>query len=264
MARGATAIVGDLGDLFTVTIDPTWPYLGLWDGGDIGDVLRVTFFDFEAGISEGSSVNYAGQDVVGRAEQIMSYTGTGSRELPMVFQFRAQGMVGGDAGKRVGGSNLTLWQDIKDAVRVNGDGEQARDRTAGIEGILEREVKQPALWLDALKYPVVDEGTGLSHAPPPVLISIGRLLKMRAVATSVQVSWVGPFDPDTLMPHGATVAVTFTAVSGFAGRHSMRGTSRWKPSSGALDGVDGPANPSSSLGAGRSGTTASTDSSRMA
>lgn len=247
MALGASALVGDLGNLFTVRVDPTWPYLDLWDGGELGDVLRVTFFDFDEGITEASAVAYANQDILGRAETLMSYTGTSSREVPLTFRFRAQGQLASGAGERAGGSNLTS---INNPTQVDSSGRQARDRTSSVRNTLTREVRTPALWLEALKYPVID-AAGIAHAPPPVILSIGSLLTMRAVVTNAQIQWLAPFDPETLLPFGADVSVSFTAVSVRPRGFSLQGSSRWNQS---LGGVDGPANPFSGLGGGRSGT----------
>ncbi len=89
--------------------------------------------------------------------------------------------------------------------------------------ILDEEVVQKARWLDALKYPVIDELQNVSLGPPPVILTIGRLLSMRAVVTDVSIAWQPSFDPDTLMPHGADVSVTFAASNQRIGNYRFDG-----------------------------------------
>ncbi len=258
MARGATALVTDLGDLFSVQIDPTWPYIHLWGEGDgfsqAPTKLSVTFMDLEEGISEQAQANYADQDIIGRAESIKTYISTSSREVPLTFRFRAQGLIGTDNGERVGGSSLSGFGDVQNALRVNSNGVAARDDTAasGLSLILEKEVRAPALWLDALQYPVIDEA-GISHGPPPVILTIGQLLMMRCVVTSCAINWESSFDPETMLPFGASVSVSFSATHTRVGNRSFK-AGPWRFAAQRLNGVDGQANPQSGLGSGRSGT----------
>lgn len=248
MPNGRTAIVTDLGNLFTVRIDPTWRYRGLWTS-PIGTKLSVSFFDFDDGISESASVNYSDTDVIGRAEQIKTYMGTGSREVPLVFKFRAQGLLGGDAGSRVGGTTLSA---LSAPTAINGDGVQARDQNDGLADALNNEVINPAKFLDALKYPLQTEA-GVSVGPPRLILTIGQLLTMRCIVTASQLDWKAPFDPDTLLPYGAEVSVTFTSTVERVTGYEFDGPSRWTGTQTQLAGVDGPANPFSNLGLGNSG-----------
>ncbi len=72
-------------------------------------------------------------------------------------------------------------------------------------------VVERAMWLDALKMPWVSQ-SGLTNPPPPVILDIGLHLSMRAVILAATVTWVGPFEPGSLSPHGADVDVTFASV----------------------------------------------------
>lgn len=251
MPNGRTAIVSDLGDLFTVRIDPTWRYRSLW-GSPLGDKLSVHFMDLDEGISEAASVNYAGASIIGRGEEIKTYMGTGNREVTLTWKFQAQGIRGSDAGSRVGGTNLSA---LSEPTLVNSDGVEARDDTGGLFEQLDREVMQPAKFLDALKFPLKQE-QGVSVGPPRLLLTIGQLLSMRCIVIASTLTWRGPFDPATMAPYGAEVQVTFCSVSEQITEYNFTGPSRWKgvtdPS--VLGGVDGPANPFSSLGGGTSGT----------
>jgi hypothetical protein len=158
-------------------IDPDWldRHEDNWESV-LGDRLPFVFLDLEDGIEESAPVNYADFEIIGRAESYKSFIGTGNREFPLTFKFRVQGV-------------------------------DAHNREAAIDA----EVLSPALWLDGLKQPYTGSD-GLSHAPPPCLLSLGRLVFGRVVATDVQISWQPPFEPDTLLPHGADVACTFTVV----------------------------------------------------
>ena len=164
-------------DLVYIQIDPDWiaHHEGGWSS-PLGDTLPFIFMDLEDGIEESGSVNYADFEVVGRAESYKSYIGAANKEFPLTFKFRAQGV------------------DSDDLFTVLVD-----------------EVQNPALWLDALKYPYTG-ADGLSHAPPPCLLSLGELFFGRVIATDVQISWQAPFDANTFLPFGADVTCTFTRV----------------------------------------------------
>ncbi len=255
MPNGKTAIVTDLGELFTVRIDPTWRYRHLW-GSPLGQKLSATFFDFDDGISESASVDYCDTSVIGRAEQFKTYTGTGNREVTLAFKFRAQGLVGGGSDIRAGGAAMSA---IQAPLFIDSNGVETRDNTSDLLSVIESEVVQPAKFLDALKFPLRQDN-GISVGPPRVLLTIGRLLTMRAIVTAAQLDWKAPFDPDTLLPYGAEVNVTFTSVYEKVTEYNFNGPQRWQgytPDPGGLGGIDGPANPFSNLGLGISGTPAS-------
>jgi len=145
-----------------------------------GFELPFLFMDLDQGVQENSDVTYASNEVVGRGEGYRSYLQTGNKEFPLVFKFQAQGLEG----------------------------------TRDLRSTLIKEVREPALWLDALKYPWIGRD-GLSHSPPPVLIEIGDLLAARAICSSAEITWQAPFDPDTMLPHGAEVQCSFTVVRNF-------------------------------------------------
>lgn len=162
-----------LRDRLTIQIDPTWPWRNLWDH-PLGPRLdRITYVDWESGVQENASPNYADTDVVGRAELYKNWISTSNREITITFKFRVQ-----DAGRAA----------------------------------INNEVIYPARFLDKLKYPVYDPGAELQYAPPPVLLRIGELLHVRAVVTNADITWMEPFEPDTLLPHGADVPCTFQVV----------------------------------------------------
>jgi hypothetical protein len=162
-------------------IDPMWYDLN--PGGwplEFPEYLDFIFIDLEAGIQESSAVNYGDIQVIGRAESYKTYLGTANKEIPLTFKFTAQG---------------------RQAFNIYTD-------------VLREEVVMPAMWLDALKYPYVGPD-GLSHAPPRCFLQIGELFAGSVIATDVQITWQPPFDPDTMLPHGADVSCTFTVVRAF-------------------------------------------------
>jgi hypothetical protein len=176
--RAVGAIVRELEGLAYLQIDPSWlaHHKDYPLHESFGDRLPFLFLDLEEGIEESAAVNYTEFEIVGRAESYKSYIGTDNREFPLVFKFRVQGV------------------DLRT-----------------LEEALNLEVMQPALWLDSLKAPYTGRD-GLAHAPPPCMLSLGQLFFGRVVATDVQISWQSPFDPDTLLPHGADVSCTFAVV----------------------------------------------------
>lgn len=156
----------------SVRIDPTWPHRHLWLS-PLGEQINLTYLDFGDGISDSSQPVYADTDVPGRGELIKTFMGTSNKEISFSAKFHVQG-TGTDA--------------------------------------INREVIWPARFLDALKHPVYDDGAGISHAPPPVLLQLGRLFLVRVVVTSAEIRWVEPFEPTTMLPHGAEVSLTFQVV----------------------------------------------------
>lgn len=183
-------IVPSMGDRFMLRIDPDWlakygEGVGKGWNSPLGSKLSITFYNFGEGIAENGGVNYSDAEVVGRAEQIKSYVGTNNREIPLTFQFMAQG----------------------------------QDSDSELSSVLTNEVLYPAKWLDALKHPYIDQKSGLSHPPPPVILTIGHLLCARCLATDVQVTWKEPFHPVTLIPYAAEVACTFTVVRSVIGNY---------------------------------------------
>jgi len=161
-----------------ISIDPSWYDMN--PGGwplDFSERLDFTFLDLDSGIQETSSVNYGDVQVIGRAESYRTYLGSGNKEVPLNFRFYAQGL----------------------------------KRSIVYEDVLREEVVKPAMWLEALKHPW-QGADGLSHAPPPCFLQIGDLFAGRVIATDVQTTWQPPFDPKTMLPHGADVSCTFTVV----------------------------------------------------
>ena len=169
----------NLGDRLTLAIDPEWPHRSLWQH-PLGGVLRFAYVDWEAGVTESVSPNYAESDVVGRAEPHKAWINNPSRQITIGFRFRVQGLTG----------------DLAQSI--------------------EEEVIQPVRWLDALKYPVYNEQQRISYAPPPVILHVGSLLTARCVLTGGDIQWQFELmDPDLLLPHGAHFDATFEVVRSF-------------------------------------------------
>ena len=177
---GDAVVVPPLSELAYVALDPIW--LGENPNGWQFDTIDLPFqfMDLEEGIAEQSEVNYANIDVVGRAESYRMYLGTGNKVIPLTFKFHAQGL------------------------STSGQGTVLAD-------ILKKEVREPALWLDALKYPYEGDDY-LSHAPPTCILQIGQLFAGLVIATQVGIQWLPPFEPSTLLPYAAEVQCEFTVV----------------------------------------------------
>jgi hypothetical protein len=211
MAGGSLAsTVPNLDGILTLEVDPNInPVVmeAFLEQNPIGRKLSFAFLDFEAGISENAPPQYADTDVVGRAEQYKTYVGTANREYNLTFKFQAQGL----------GQNAGTPTASRDAAKNAGNGPEGNRAAAkvtrtALATILEQEVVNPALWLDALQQPVVTPD-GLSHAPPPVLVTVGRLIPTsRCIVLAAPPTWLQPFDPETLLPFAAEVGVTLTVV----------------------------------------------------
>ena len=207
-----TAIAPTLGDLCTVRIDPHWPYVKSFYGPDtgnpIGDKLSFTFLDLEAGISEDMQPNYADTEVVGRAEQYKTFVGATNRIYQLTFKFQAQGILSSALSLAAAARALNA----RLGFGPFGNAAQVKQAESDRALILEREVVNPMYWMEALKHPIIGNG-GLSHAPPPVLLTVGRLIPTsRCVVVSATPTWQLPFDPETLLPFAGEVAVTFAVV----------------------------------------------------
>lgn len=152
--------------------------------------------EVDSGVAENADVHYATISALGRPESFKSFVGIENRVVSLRVFIRPD----------EGTSNY-----IQDIV-------------------------EPALWLEALKYPTVDTYAGgdsvPSYAPPPVFFVLGSILRMRAVVTHCAVLWQGPWTPSAdvnatgsaLTPSGAEVQITFTQVSTFndAGDYNFR------------------------------------------
>lgn len=169
----------NLGDRLTLTIDPAYQHRNLWQH-PLGYVLRVPFVDWESGVTESVSVNYAETDVIGRAEPHKVWLNNSSRQVAIAFHFQVQG--------------------------INSSTAQA----------IEEEVIQPARWLDALKYPLFNAQQDVSYRPPPVILKIGTLLTARCVLTAGDIEWqYDQLDTEQLLPHAANFTATFDITRAF-------------------------------------------------
>lgn len=156
----------------SLRIDPTWPYRHLWFS-PLGETINLTYVDFGEGFQDNSQPTYADTDIIGRGELFKTFMGTSNKELNFSVEFRVQN-TGNDA--------------------------------------LYREVIWPARWIEACKHGVFDDGASLMQAPPPVLVRIGSLLHLRTIVTQADIVWKEPFEPVTMLPHGAQMNLTFQVV----------------------------------------------------
>ncbi len=221
------AIVSDLGRRLFVQIDPAWPWVeyAISNSPNSSTKLSATFMDLEQGITESATVRYTDIDIVGRAEPIKVWTGNASREVSLMFRFRAQGAnmpnaeLGG-VGRPSSPRGLPSDQPTARQESINNS----------IAATLYSEVQAPAKFIDWLRYPYIDD-LGISHGPPPLYLSIGRLLRMRCVVVACAITWVPPFDVNTMLPHGADVAVTFASTTERIGNYNPAGPVRIQPNS---------------------------------
>ena len=161
-----------------VSLDLNWPGGELDAPFNTHNSLNFAFVNLEEGIQETAPPQWADTQIVGRAESFVSYTGGTNREIPLTFRFHTQ------MGKPEEGNEQALA----------GPGPLA-------------EVVYPAKWLDALQQPVVRNG--LSYAPPTLILQVGDLILVRCVMVSANITWEAPFEPVSLLPHGASVECTF-------------------------------------------------------
>jgi len=187
----------------SVMIDQSYVYMDLWTGVHNKTQVDAIFMELAEGITETATVQYDEEHIVGRASSILSFMGVSARQIPLTFRFHVQGrsdFKGGDPDPEM----------ISDAIH--------------------QEVLTPVKFLEALKYPVIDE-MGLAHAPPPVILTIGKLLVMTAIVHECQITWQAPWLIEEMLPYGADVQVTFVEVQPLVGNFASRSfkPSRWLP-----------------------------------
>lgn len=147
--------------------------LGLWLH-PLGTILKFTYVDWDSGVTESAAVNYGSTEIIGRAEGYRHWIATDNAQISITFRFQVQ--------------------------------------NEGREAILD-EVVRPARFLSQLKYPLYSQSSGLSVAPPHVILRIGDLLTARCLLTGGDIQWrTETLDPATLLPMAATFPAVFTVV----------------------------------------------------
>ena len=176
--RAQGVLAQPLNNLLYLKVDDNW----LQQHPNIARVydteLTFVFFDNESGVQEAAQANYNSMEVIGRPESFKTFSNTNNKVITLPFRFMAQGL----------------------------------DQVGDIREAIEKEVTRPVRFLDSLQYPIEDEVSQIGYAPPPVYVQIGNLLRIRAIVTDVSINWTQPFDPETLLPLGAEVDVTFEVV----------------------------------------------------
>jgi len=198
----------------TLQIDPNWPHLTAFASQPIQllfNSLTVVFCTLgEEGLTEQATANYATSDVLGRAEQYKTFTGTGNREISMTFHFVTQGSASS------GGSAYAENQNGNYVPAGTAGTQTSNGEYTGTGGPF-LETVQPARWLESLKFPIPNSSVGLSYAPPPLILTVGKLLAARVALTEADIRWMPPFEPGTMYPFGAEVRCQFTVVRAVTG-----------------------------------------------
>lgn len=141
---------------------------------------RVEFVFWPEEITDSVSPNWESVDVLGRAEPFQIYANTGPRTISLEFTFFAQGSM------TKGGS---------------------------IPASIDLEVMRNVRFLRSLAYPLVGED-GLVRRPATCWLRLGELLTSRVIlADAPEVTYSGPWEPDTVLPYQAQVSCTFTEVN---------------------------------------------------
>jgi len=197
-----TRLAHPLDGVLTVRVDSSWPHTRAWESSNAGNPegnpikQSFTFLDqFDSGFEEQAGTSYAVVDIVGRTEAYRTWTGNANRTIPIVFKMFVQGL---------------------------------DTSPSDVAGRIKAEVVGPARWLDATRYPVLVVGNRLV-SPPPLLLQVGSLYFGRVQAEEVSIRWVPPFEPDTLLPHGADVSVTFVEINRSPGQYNRVDPSRSIP-----------------------------------
>lgn len=164
-----------------IQIDPTWPYIANWQSPTGLSYLEVENFSYEDGIQEGQGVLYDHEQVTGRAEPYLTYQGTDALIYTIPFVLHADG----DNGE----TNIAV--------------------------VINNEVIGPLNFLNSLKQPFrlgTAGGRKTSHAPPPVLVTMGSYFQARGVVTDFSGHAREVFDSLSLRPHRIDCSLTLQVV----------------------------------------------------
>jgi hypothetical protein len=131
----------------------------------------------EDGFQEIIPSNYTTDDIVGRSEPYLTWVNNGLHTFDITVEIAAQ--------------------DPLDLI----------DPAAG--GYAQSNPMLQARWYQQLTVPLYDPSTDQGIEPAPVIVQIGGLLVARCIVQSANVTWKGPWEPGTMGPHGATVALSF-------------------------------------------------------
>lgn len=207
--------------ILTVTIDPTWPLLALWQQVTRRvPYLLTNFYDLESGILENVNNNNNTTDIIGRSEAFLTYVNNSNRTVPIKFTYRVQGL--NIAAQQTGGP------------LPPGEADRVWKQA------WENEVGDPVKWLDGVRYPWTDPASGIPYPPPPLILRVGELLRMRCIIDTLQIAWVPPFS-GTLLPLGADVDATFQAVTENPRNYDFNGPNRlWGGSGGQTTNTESP------------------------
>lgn len=193
MAEGQSHVVGSshpVADLSYVdirfTLDPMYPYAGLWADGWGGApavptaIVAVFSPSFEDGFADDGNPRYDDTDVPGRAEMYKTFMGTDNKQIPLSLEFLAE---------------------------VEGDGNYADPVEYSPEWVM-----KVGRTFGQMRQPVFDPDSGIGHAPPPWIFKLGDLVLARVVVDQVAIKWLGPFSPGTMQPHGVAVDLQLSVV----------------------------------------------------
>lgn len=143
-------------------------------------------------ISDSKSANWTPTEILGRSEPLQGYANSGPRVISFTLDFANsadygdQPVHGPEANTPGGNTEMEPTEYVLNAVH----------------------------WLQSLVYPDYDDEVGGLVKPPPVCaLVIGELIRSRVICKDVQVTWRGPWEPDSLTPLFATVALTFEEVN---------------------------------------------------
>lgn len=183
------------GSLFARGLDPDEGV-----GSGVSDEAIYTFQGLftnigDEGFAEAMGVQYAATEITGRGEPYQTFQAGESKQIALTFCLEARQAESEEAP-------------------------YARDNLSPFH------VMFWTRWFEALKQPIyhADPAYDRTYAPPPVILTVGRLLIARCLVTAVDSKWLPPFEPGTMYPHGAELGVTFTVVrAAAAGSYSYGG-----------------------------------------
>lgn len=169
------------------------------DGTSIIDVSteggKQNFIHFQSmptEISDSKLANWTPTTILGRSEPIQGYSDSGPRTVSFSLEFAAS--------VDQGDQSVPL-------VKLDEPG-------TNVEFSPTNYVLEAVAWLQSLVYPDYDDTvSGLVKPPPVCVLIIGELIRMRCICKDVNVSWRGPWEPSSLTPMFATVALNFDEVN---------------------------------------------------
>jgi hypothetical protein len=158
-----------------VAIDPTWAYYDAWAAQSASGLLLYEIGNIrtDAGLFPSSSPDYSSEQGFNRNEPFRSFSGNSGERVSISFTLSTDG---------------------------------SRDRNVADD--IESDVMRPATFFKSLLVAWRTPGDGVTHGPPPVIVTAGTAFSLRGVITEFDAKGDEVVDPLTCLAHRLECTLT--------------------------------------------------------